>query len=105
MENWIEEINLDEPEAADLAAYDDTEDDTATAPHDDCLDLEAADLSEVHLGAEGSGNTSSALPAYWEQPPGMMSFDSESSLWDRELTTHMQAPVDRYMNAEESPRV
>ena len=49
-ENCIEDANLDELEAADLAAGDDTEDDTATAPDDD----EAADLSEVHLGAEGS---------------------------------------------------
>ena len=63
-ETCIEESNIDEPEAADLAANDDTEDDTATAPPDDCLDLEAADLSEVHRGAEGSDTTSSALPAY-----------------------------------------
>ena len=74
-----EESNLDEPEAADLAAHDDTGDNTATAPLNDCLDLKAADLSEVHLGAEGSGNTNSALPADWEPLPGMLSFDSESS--------------------------
>jgi hypothetical protein len=44
-----EESNIDKPEAADLAAHDDTGDNTATAPYDDCLDLEAADLSELHL--------------------------------------------------------
>ena len=34
-----EESNIDKPEAADRAAHDDTGDNTATAPHDDCLDL------------------------------------------------------------------
>jgi hypothetical protein len=66
-----EESNIGEPEAADLAALDDTGDDITTAPQDDCLDLEAADLSEVHLGAEGLGHTNSALPAYCELMPGM----------------------------------
>ena len=84
-------------------------------PHDDCLDLEAADLSEVHIGAEGPGNTSIALAAYLELPPVMLSFDSiESSLCSRELTLPMQAPIARYMkdednqrseDAKESPRV
>ena len=34
----------------------------------------------------------------------MMSFDSESSLCGRELTFHMQAPIDRYMKDEDSRR-
>ena len=38
-EDCIDEINLDEPEATDLAPCDDTEGDTATVPHDDCSDL------------------------------------------------------------------
>ena len=48
----------------------------------------------------------SALPAYLEQPPGMMSFDSESSLCSRELTVHMQDEDSwRSEDAKESPRV
>ena len=39
----------DKSEAVNLAAYDDTEDDTTNAPHHDCLDLEAADLPEIYL--------------------------------------------------------
>ena len=73
---------------------------------DDCLDLVAGDLSEVHLGDEGSGNTSSALPVYWELPSGTLSFNSKgSSLCDRELMLPMQAPSARFMKEEDSQRL
>ena len=85
-ETWIEVSSKDEPEAADLAADDDPEDDTAAAPPDVCLDLEAAVLSKVSTRAECSGTTTSALPAYWE------------------LTLPIQAPIARYMKDEDSQR-
>ena len=93
-ETCIEGSSTDEPKAADLAAEDVPEDDTTDAPPDASLDLGAAVLS---------GTTSSALPAYWELPSGMLSFDcKESSLCDRELTLPMQAPLARYMKDEDS---
>ena len=66
-EPCIEESSIDETEAADLAADDATENDTAAAPPDVCLTLEAAVPSELPTGAEGSGITTSALPVYREQ--------------------------------------
>ena len=72
-ETSIEGSSIEKPEAADLAVDDAPEDDAAAAPLDDCLDLEAAILSEVPTRAEGSGTTTSALPVYREPVPGMLS--------------------------------
>jgi hypothetical protein len=47
IETWIVGPGKDEPEAADLAAHDDTEDNIDIVPHDDCLDIQAANLSEA----------------------------------------------------------
>jgi hypothetical protein len=59
----------------------------------------AAILSEVSTGAEGSGITTSALPAYRQQTSDMLSFDSvESTLFELMRTT--RAPTARYMKAK-----
>jgi hypothetical protein len=65
----------------------------------------AADLSEVNLGAEGSGNTNSTLPAYLEPLPGMLSFDSESSLCGHKLTTPIQVQVTMYTKDEDAKEI
>ena len=89
----IEGTSTDEPEAADLAADSAPEDDAATDLPDVCLEFEAAALTHV---------ATSALPAYWELPSGMLS--NKSSLFDREITHPMQAPIARYMKDEDSQR-
>ena len=91
IETWIEGLGVDESMAADLATQDDTEDDSDAAPHDDRLDVEATNLPEVHLGTDGSGKPHSALPAYCESPPGMLSSDTESRMCSPDLTTPVQA--------------
>ena len=69
------------------------------------MDHEASVLSEVPTGPEGSGDTTSALPAYWELSSGLRSFDSiKSNLFDRELMRSMQEPIARYMKDEDSQR-